>query len=132
MLITRNVVKSKCVVVDRITNERFFIRKEGKYFTVYEMNNGVLSVVLEVSLKENHSITPEELWGIIQKDIKNENLYIEQRELEKFRYESKEKFDEALSKKEKIKKELNLQVLKADDKKRIEIEWKRRLSLQSK
>lgn len=143
MLITKNVIKSKCVVVDRIVNERFFVRKEGKYFTVYEAKGKSLSVVLEISLKENNTITPEQLWGIIYKNIRNEKLYIERKELEKFKYESKEKFDEFLLKMEKekeIQKEKqrqkaeenqSLQMLKTDDQKVIELEWVKRSAFQS-
>ena len=99
MIITEKQLRDNCTIVERLNNERFFAKKDGDYFTIYENKGELEDIVVEVSTKDIW-MTPDELWGIIRKRTKGSKIFIEKKEFKKFveiERDYKQKFIDTIS-----------------------------------
>ncbi|MBO5413818.1 MAG: hypothetical protein J6A29_06010 [Clostridia bacterium] len=83
MIVTKQGIMKKCIEVNEITNQKYFLRKEGKYLTVYKKTKNGVEVLIEVLITKNCRITPDQFWGIVEKEAKGEKIYISTEELKK-------------------------------------------------
>lgn len=79
MIITENQVRENCIIIKKTKKEKFFVREEGDYFTLYEKDKGI---VLEISLLDAE-ISQSELWGMIKKVTAGYNVFIEEEQFKK-------------------------------------------------
>lgn len=90
MIITEKKLREHCTVIKKVKLERFFIKEEDNYFTLYEKSGNIVGIVLEVSFS-NMWMQEDELWGIINKNTRGNNIFIEQEDFDKIVQIEKEK-----------------------------------------
>jgi len=83
MILTKEGIRKKCVIVDKITDQKYFLKKEGNYLTIYKRNEESLEVLIEILLEGNLNMPPEKFWGLVEKETKGEEIYITAKELNK-------------------------------------------------
>lgn len=79
MVITEEQLRENCTIIKEIKKEKFFVREEDNYFTLYEKDKGI---VLEISLLDV-LMSPNELWGMIKRATRGYNVFVEQEQFEK-------------------------------------------------
>ena len=79
MVITEGQLRENCTIIKNIKKEKFFVREEDNYFTLYERDKGI---VLEISLLDV-LMSPNELWGMIKRATRGYNVFVEQEQFEK-------------------------------------------------
>ena len=79
MLITESQLRETCTIIKEIKKEKFFVREEDNYFTLYERDKGI---VLEISLLDV-LMSPNELWGMIKRATRGYNVFVEEEQFEK-------------------------------------------------
>ncbi len=79
MVITEGQLRENCTIIKKIKKEKFFVREEDNYFTLYERDKGI---VLEISLLDV-LMSPNELWGMIKRATRGYNVFVEQEQFEK-------------------------------------------------
>lgn len=83
MIVTKQGIIKKCIEVDKITNQKYFIKKEGKYLTVYKKTEKGIEALIEILMTCSFRITPEQFWGLVEKETRGEKIYISTEELRK-------------------------------------------------
>lgn len=79
MVITEGQLRENCTIIKEIKKEKFFVREEDNYFTLYERDKGI---VLEISLLDV-LMSPNELWGMIKRATRGYNVFVEEEQFEK-------------------------------------------------
>lgn len=79
MVITEEQLRENCTIIKEIKKEKFFVREEDNYFTLYERDKGI---VLEISLLDV-LMSPNELWGMIKRATRDYNVFVEEEQFEK-------------------------------------------------
>lgn len=79
MVITEGQLRENCTIIKEIKKEKFFVREEDNYFTLYERDKGI---VLEISLLDV-LMSPNELWGMIKRATRGYNIFVEEEQFEK-------------------------------------------------
>lgn len=79
MVITEEQLRENCTIIKEIKKEKFFVREEDNYFTLYEKDKGI---VLEISLLDV-LMSPNELWGMIKRATRGYNIFVEEEQFEK-------------------------------------------------
>lgn len=82
MVITKKRLFEHCTPIKKLKEERFFVKVEDNYFTIYEKTGNIVGAVIEISFSDIW-MTEVEFWGIVKSITRGHNIFIEEEMVEK-------------------------------------------------